>query len=292
MESHSVNSKLFYHGEANETDVKDWLVKKLPFFIVGLAIIAIGIFLFAGHRIVAVNGGFVLSNARSYENHRSNATDKDLENLKYLTKLEHLWLHHTPQITDISFVREMKDLKSFSVGSQNIDNLNLLKNCKKLETLYLFDTNLTNLDTGNTELRALDIKWGNPVRDISGLRKLGKLERLSISSSELTDISPIASLDSLKFLDLSCDSISDISVLADCKSLKRLSLIDCKQVADISPLSELNALEEILICNTAIDDFTPLLSMESLKKVVASDGQIDSSTLARLEAKNITVELP
>ena len=280
MESHSVNSKHF--------------TKKLPFFIVGLAIIAIGIFLFAGHRIVAVNGGFVLSNARSYENHRSNATDKDLENLKYLTKLEHLWLHHTPQITDISFVREMKDLKSFSVGSQNIDNLNLLKNCKKLETLYLFDTNLTNLDilTGNTELRALDIKWGNPVRDISGLRKLGKLERLSISSSELTDISPIASLDSLKFLDLSCDSISDISVLADCKSLKRLSLIDCKQVADISPLSELNALEEILICNTAIDDFTPLLSMESLKKVVASDGQIDSSTLARLEAKNITVELP
>lgn len=279
MESHSVNSKHF--------------TKKLPFFIVGLAIIAIGIFLFAGHLIVVVNGELVLSNARSYENHCWDATNEDLENLKYLTKLEHLWLHHTPQITDISFVSEMKDLKSFSVGSQNIDNLNLLKNCKKLETLYLFDTNLTNLDilTGNTELRALDIKWGNPVRDISGLRKLGKLERLSISSSELTDISPIASLDSLKFLDLSCDSISDISVLADCKSLKRLSLIDCKQVADISPLSELNALEEILICNTAIDDFTPLLSMESLKKVVASDGQIDSSTLARLEAKNITVEL-
>lgn len=279
MESHSVNSKHF--------------TKKLPFFIVGLVIIAIGIFLFAGHLIVVVNGELVLSNARSYENHRSDATDKDLENLKYLTKLEHLWLHHTPQITDISFVSEMKDLKSFSVGSQNIVNLDLLKICKKLETLYLFDTNLTNLDilTGNTELRALDIKWGNPVRDISGLRKLGKLERLSISSSELTDISPIGSLGSLKFLDLSCGSISDISVLADCKSLKRLSLIDCKQVTDISPLSELNALEEILICNTAIDDFTPLLSMESLKKVVASDGQIDSSILAKLEAKNITVEL-
>ncbi|MBD5112405.1 MAG: leucine-rich repeat domain-containing protein [Ruminococcaceae bacterium] len=279
MESHSVNSKHF--------------TKKLPFFIVGLAIIAIGIFLFAGHLIVVVNEGFVLSNARSYENHRLDATDKDLENLKYLTKLEHLWLHYTPQITDISFVSEMKDLKSFSVGSQNIVNLDLLKNCKKLETLYLFDTNLTNLDilTGNTELRALDIKWGNPVRDISGLRKLGKLELLSILSSEITDISPIGSLGSLTFLDLSCGSISDISVLADCKSLKRLSLIDCKQVTDISPLAELKYLEEILICNTAINDFTPLLSMESLKKVVASDGQIDSSILAKLEAKNITVEL-
>ncbi len=278
MESHSVNSKHF--------------TKKLPFFIVGLAIIAIGIFLFAGHLIVVVNGELVLSNARSYENPNSNVTDKDLENLKYLTKLEHLSLF-APQITDISFVSEMKDLKFFSIVSQNIVNLDLLKNCEDLETLYLHGTDLVNLDdlAGNTKLRALDIEWGNPVRDISGLRKLGKLERLSISSSELTDISPIASLGSLKFLDLSCGSISDISVLADCKSLKRLSLIDCKQVTDISPLSELSALEEILICNTAINDFTPLLSMESLKKVVAKDGQIDPSTLAKLEAKNITVEL-
>lgn len=278
MEGHSVISK--------------HLTKKLPFFIVALAIIAIGIFLLASHQIVSVNGKLVLSNVRSYENHQSDVTDNDLENLKYLTKLEKLWLF-APQITDISFVNEMKDLKSFSVESQNIVNLDLIKNCKKLETLNLFHTQLTDLDilVENTELRHLDICTGNPVRDISGLRKLGKLERLSISSSELTDISPITSLDSLKSLELSCGSISDISMLADCKSLKRLSLIGCKQVADISPLSELNALEEILICNTAIDDFTPLLSIESLKKVVASDGQIDSSTLAKLEAKNITVEL-
>lgn len=278
MESHSVNSKHF--------------TKKLPFFIVGLAIIAIGIFLFAGHLIVVVNGELVLSNVRSYENHRGNVTDKDLENLKYLTRLESLWLF-APQITDVSFVSGMKELKFFSVTSQNITNLYLIKNCENLETLYLHHTNLINLDilAENTELRMLDIEWGNPVQDVSALRQMGKLERLSLKSSELTDISPIGSLSNLTTLDMSCGSISDISVLADCKSLKRLSLIDCKQVTDISPLLELNALEEILICNTAISDFTPLLSMESLKKVVASDGQIDSSTLAKLEAKNITVEL-
>jgi len=278
MESHSVKSNRYN--------------KKIIFPIVGLVIIAIGIFLFAGHLIVVVNGELVLSNARSYENHDSNVTDKDLENLKYLSNLERLWLF-APQITNISFVSGMKDLKSFSVVSQNIVDLDALKNCRNLEVLNLFHTKLTDLDilAENTELRHLDIYSGNPVQDISALRHMGKLEQLLISSSELTDISPIGSLGSLKSLDLSCGSISDISVLADCKSLKRLSLIDCKQVTDISPLLELNALEEILICNTAISDFTPLLSMESLKKVVASDGQIDSSTLAKLEAKNITVEL-
>jgi len=278
MESHSVNFKPF--------------TKKLPFFIVGLAIIAIGIFLFAGHLIVVVNGELVLSNAHSYDNHNSNVTDKDLENLKYLTKLEHLSLF-APQITDISFVSEMKDLKFFSIVSQNIVNLNLLKNCEDLETLYLYGTNLVNLDnlTGNTQLRALDIRWGNPVRDISGLRKLRKLERLSILSPELTDISPIGSLDSLSILEMSCGSVNDISPLIGCKSLIYLSLGESKQVADISQLAELKNLEEIHIYGTAISDFTPLLSMESLRKVVASDGQIDSSTLAKLEAKNITIEL-
>ncbi len=279
MESHSVKTNSY--------------TKKIIFFIAGLVIIAIGIFLFADHLIVVVNGELVLSNVRSYENHRWDATNEDLENLKYLTSLEHLWLHHTPQITDISFVSEMKDLKSFSVGSPNIINLDLLKNCKKLETLYLSDTNLTNLNilTGNTELRALDIEWGNPVRDISGLRKLGKLERLSISSSELADISPIGSLSNLTILEMSCGSVNDISPLIGCKNLKHLSLGGCKQITDISQLAELKNLEEIHVFGTEISDFTPLLSIESLKKVVASDGQIDSSTLAKLEAKNITVEL-
>lgn len=279
MESHSVNSNRY--------------TKKIIFFIVGLVIIAIGIFLFASHLIVVVNGELVLSNVRSFEIHRSDVTNKDLENLKYLTKLEHLWLYYTPQITDISFVSEMKDLKSFSVGSQNIVNLDLLKKCKKLETLYLLNTNLTNLDilTGNTELRTLDISWGNPVRDISGLRQMEKLELLLVRSSELTDILPIGSLGNLTDLDICC-SADDISPLVGCKSLKWLSLIGCEQITDISPLAELKNLEEIHVFGTAINDFTPLLSMESLKKVVASDGQIDSSTLAKLEAKNITVELP
>lgn len=207
MESHSVNSKHF--------------TKKLPFFIVGLAIIAIGIFLFAGHLIVVINGELVLSNARFYENHDSNVTDKDLKNLKYLFNLERLWLF-TPRITDISFVSEMKDLKSFSVESQNIVNLDLLKNCKELETLNLFHTKLINLDAfaENTELRVLDIYTGNPVQDISALQQMGKLEQLSVSSSELTDISPIGSLDNLTILEMSCGSISDLSPLIGCKNLR------------------------------------------------------------------------
>ncbi len=278
MESHSVNSNRY--------------TKKIIFFIVGLAIIAIGIFLFAGHLIVVVNGELVLSNARSYENHDSNVTDKDLENLKYLSNLERLWLF-APQIKSISFVSGMKDLKSFSVESQNIADLNLLKNCEKLETLNLFHTNLTNLDifAGNTELRVLDIYTGNPVQDISALQQMGKLEQLSISSSELTDISPIGSLSNLTILEMSCGSVNDISPLIGCKSLNHLSLGGCKQVTDISPLAELKNLEEFHVFGTAISDFSPLLSMESLKKVVASDGQIDSSILAKLEEKNITVEL-
>lgn len=279
MESHSANSHRY--------------TKKIISPIVGLVIIAIGIFLFAGHLIVEVNGKLVLSNARSYENRRGNVTDKDLENLKYLTKLEHLSLFG-PEITDISFISGMKDLKIFSVDSKNIVDPDQFKNCRNLEVLYWGSTKLTNLDifAENTELRLLDIEIGNPVQDISALQNMGKLETLLLTDLELTDISPISSLSSLTSLWMtSFSSISDISPLIECKSLKHLSLGNCKQVTDISQLAELKELEEIHIYGTAISDFTPLLSMESLKKVVASDGQIDPSTLAKLEAKDITVEL-
>lgn len=91
------------------------LHQKIIFFIVGLVIIAIDIFLFAGHLIVVVNGKLVLPNARSFEICDFDVTDKDLENLKYLSNLESLDLL-TPQITDISFVSEMKDLNFFRLS--------------------------------------------------------------------------------------------------------------------------------------------------------------------------------
>ena len=274
------------HGES-------FHVKKFISILVGLIITVTIIILFAFHLIVVVNGQLVLSNTHFLEINHSDVTNKDLENLKYLTELEHLGMYYTPQITDISFVSEMKDLKSFSIGSPSIVNLDLLKNCKNLETLNLFYTNLTNLNflAENTELRVLDVYRGNPVQDISGVRQLGKLERFSVSSSELTDISPIGSLSNLIILEISCSEINDISPLVGCKRLKFLSLVDCAQVTDISQLVEMSNLEEINICGTAISDFTPLLSIKCLKKVVANEGQIDSSTYSKLKEKNITVLL-
>ncbi len=279
--------------EHRESFHKFQSLKKIISILVGLIITVTIIILFACHLIVVVNGQLVLSNTHFLEIHHSDVTNKDLENLKYLTKLEHLWIYYTPQITDISFVSEMKDLKSFSIGSPSIVNLDSLKNCKNLETLYLSHTNLANLDyfSENTELKILYVEIGNPVQDISALQNMGKLEELYISSSKLKNISPISSLYNLTCLSMSCNSINDLSPLVGCKRLKYLSLIDCAQVTDISQLVEMSNLEEINICGTAISDFTPLLSIKCLKKVVANEGQIDSSTYSKLKEKNITVLL-
>ena len=254
--------------------------------------IGIGIILVLSHRIVAVNGNLKMSNAKYCKIDGTEVTDKDLKNLKYMTKLQRLELL-TPKITDISFVSEMKDLRSFSVESQNITNLSSINNCQNLQTLNLYHTNLTSLKdlAENSNLRVLDVYTGNPLLNISDLHHLPKLEQLSISSSKLIDISPISELSDLKILELSCCSIKDLSPLGDCVKIQKLNLTGCEQISDLSPITKLDTLEEINLSGTSISDFSVLLSIKGLKKVVADNGQIDPSILSKLKSQNVIVDI-
>ena len=181
-------------------------IQKKVLFTSFVIIVVIGVILVFGHFVVRVNGKLMLANKSSLEISGSKVTDNDLKNLKYLTHLQELYLIATFNITDISFINEMKELKTLSIESQNITNIDLIGNCQSLETIRLFFTNLTDLDfiANNNNLRTLDIYTGNPVHDISGLKNMKKIECLSIKSSELKDITPIGSLENLTILRLSC----------------------------------------------------------------------------------------
>ena len=280
-----------YNVESRFINKKLFSLKKL-FLIILVITIGIGIILVLSHRIVAVNGNLKMSNAKYCKIDGTEVTDKDLKNLKYMTKLQRLELL-TPKITDISFVSEMKDLRSFSVESQNITNLSSINNCQNLQTLNLYHTNLTSLKdlAENSNLRVLDVYTGNPLLNISDLHHLPKLEQLSISSSKLIDISPISELSDLKILELSCCSIKDLSPLGDCVKIQKLNLTGCEQISDLSPITKLDTLEEINLSGTSISDFSVLLSIKGLKKVVADNGQIDPSILSKLKSQNVIVDI-
>lgn len=75
-----------------------------------------------------------------------------------------------------------------------------------------------------TELTALRIHWG-PIEDLSPIRNLKNLQRLSLGSSSITDLTPIKGLKQLEHLSLrNLDQLSDYSRLGALKNLRCLQI--------------------------------------------------------------------
>lgn len=266
---------------------KSWLL----YFLVVVLIAAISYCTIVNHLFVIINGNIVFSTVKSYSISGSDVSDNDLLDLKYLKNIEDLFIF-APEITNIEFVGEMKELNYFSVESSKIKSFKVISKCENLKILLLCNTKLTNLKDlkYNTELRVLDVYTGNPLNDISDLVYLVNLETLSISSTEITDISAISELENLTSLELSNTKISDISPISNCEKLKYLNLYGSKFLEDIQPLTVLNDLEEISLIETSISNYEPLLEMKSLKKVTLPEEQRDLPIVEKLVRKGISVK--
>ena len=134
-------------------------------------------------------------------------------------------------------------------------------------------------------VRELNI-GGAGVRDLSGIEKVVKLERLTASGNQLRSLAPLTALPALEWLDLSDNgltdvsdlsgltglrtlflggnALSDVSALASLTRLRALTLSD-NQVRDLSALSGLVALEELWLAGNGLADLRPLRSLASLR---------------------------
>ncbi len=102
-------------------------------------------------------------------------TNRDLEVLKYCTKVKYLDLGHNECITDLSVVEYMPDLEVLIIAMNPLGDLSPLADCKHLEYLELFYSNTS---------------------DLSPLANVKTLKHLNVGHCPyLTDISPIYDLD-------------------------------------------------------------------------------------------------
>jgi small GTP-binding protein len=154
----------------------------------------------------------------------------DINFLKELKQLNSLDLSHN-QISDISFLKELKQLNELYLSSNQISDISFLKELKQLNELYLSD---------------------NQISDISFLKELKQLNELSLSSNQISDISFLKELKQLNELSLYSNQISDISFLKELKQLKSLNL-HSNQISDISFLKELKQLNSLYLSSNQIE---------------------------------------
>ena len=133
---------------------------------------------------------------------------RDVQVLKYCTKVKYLDLGHNNNIDDITFVRCMPDLEVFIIAMNSIVDISPLEDCHKLEYLELFMTFVADLSplSGLTELRHLNVGMCYYLEDITPLYGLD-LERFFIGTAHGV---PKEQIDEYKRLHPDCE-VNDVS---------------------------------------------------------------------------------
>ena len=119
-----------------------------------------------------------------------------------LTALKELGLADVDVGKDCKFMKKLKQLETISILYVGLNSIDGMQNCKKLGNLLLQEN--------------------GTITDLTPLKKLTKLETLSMGNNGISDISPLAKLKNVKSLSIQGNRITDYSVLLGMKKLEFL----------------------------------------------------------------------
>ena len=94
----------------------------------------------------------------------------DISGLEHAINLVALSLYYQNGITDISFLRELKNLEILELSGTSISDVSALAELKNLETLYLYNTDIS---------------------DVSPLSGLTNLQTLELQNTAVSDLAPL-----------------------------------------------------------------------------------------------------
>lgn len=111
--------------------------------------------------------------------------NEELHFLEHLTKLEQLTMGINDNVTDITALAPLKNLRYLDIHSNNISDISVLRTFPKLAKVVMYMNKVEDLSPllQMPELRSLFI-FDNPVRDYKPLLQLKRLQYLTISSEE------------------------------------------------------------------------------------------------------------
>lgn len=137
----------------------------------------------------------------------------DISGIRNNKNLEMFWGTNN-LVTDISVLEGKKDLNYLSMAENKIRDISPLKDSTKLEKVYLGHNNITNIDVlkGKTFINNMELN-NNNIKDVSALKDLVNLERLYLNDNKISSFEPLKGLVNLRVLYLKNNATSDYSPL-------------------------------------------------------------------------------
>ncbi len=131
-------------------------------------------------------------------------TDVALTNIEFvrmLPNLEHLWAYSNPGLKDISPMGACKKLKKAYFYDCPVTDISVCRQLPQLEGIAINVTGVTDLRPleGCVSLSYLDAHNAE-IRDLTPISKMTKMNYLTLEGNHLTDITPLLSMQSMKWL--------------------------------------------------------------------------------------------
>ena len=190
--------------------------------------------------------------------------DQQEINLTGINRATHLKkLAFGGQISDITPLAGLTQLRSLALGSNQISDITPLAGLTQLSVLDLAWNQISDITplAGLTQLSVLDLSSNLFISDITPLAGLTQLRTLYLANHfSISDITPLAGLTQLRILNLHNNEISDITPLAGLTQLRILNLHN-NEISDITPLAGLTQLRILNLVSNPIKNKKPLLAL-------------------------------
>lgn len=121
-----------------------------------------------------------------------NLTNKDIANLKYMTKIKELIISNN-KLTDLSPVSGLTQLEKLTFHNNDVSDISFVKNLKKLKVFGAENNDISDISplSGLTSLEEVWLQK-NGISSISALSKCNKLKYVSLSDNLITDLTPLS----------------------------------------------------------------------------------------------------
>lgn len=196
-------------------------------------------------------------------------------------------------ISDISVIKDMKNLETVDLDGLDIKELDVLKEMRKLKKLVLANNRISSIDCLKdcVELEYLDIR-NNQLKDITPLERLIMLEYLYLSENGIDNIDALKNLTELKELNLNNNFTHSVEALIGITKLRKL-MLDNNKLEEISALANMTSLEELTLTNNFLVEIDVLGGLKRIKILNLYGNKIENiksikelTSLERLEIGN------
>ena len=144
----------------------------------------------------------------------SNLGISNIENLKYLANVRTINLSGN-NITDISPLKEVKDLYEINLNNNNIENTECIRDFFNVSTLCLANNKIKDITPLQDLRKAKVVYMGEGIGLFAGGMEPYRTLTIDLSNNEIEDISVINNIVTLSTINLSGNKITDISSLSN-----------------------------------------------------------------------------